>query len=61
MKNPPRTTRRARRSGESPYARYHKREYLYSQVYRNWFRAQRKQNGRPVQEREAQTKGVPND
>lgn len=54
MKNPVRTTRRSRRSGQSPYARHGKREYIYSQAYRSWFAAQRKNNGRPVvQERES--------
>jgi hypothetical protein len=37
----------------SPYSFHRKREYLYSQDYRAWFRWQRRANGRPIQERES--------
>ena len=30
--------RRDRRTGESPYARHHKREFLYSSGYYDWRR-----------------------
>lgn len=33
--------RRDRSSGQSPYAKYGKREYEYSQKYRDWHRANR--------------------
>ena len=36
MKRPSLLKRRARRTGQSPYRRYLKREFLYSNDYQNW-------------------------
>lgn len=48
MKNLPKNDRLKRRSARSPYAKYAKRPWVYSQAYRDWFRAMRKQNGKPL-------------
>lgn len=34
-----------KKNPKSPYAKYAKRPYVYSQAYREWFRAARKANG----------------
>lgn len=41
MKNLPKLVRLKQRGAKSPYSKYSKAPYVYSQAYREWFRANR--------------------
>lgn len=45
MKRPKPAKRRDRSTGQSPYVRHRKREYLYSQRYREWKKDTVRENG----------------